>query len=356
MRRLGLAVGLAVASVVVALAPASAQGVYNTPGSEKATTPTIVREVSNTVTTVLASRFQQVGTQIFNAPAPGPTGGTVRTGTVQSTGQTGLSGAAQERGIGVWANVGYNRIESEFARSAYKGDVYAGLAGVDVRVRDWLVLGVALGYENLDVDTAFNTGTIESSGVSVTPYAIARLSREFFVDLSAGYTSLTTDVSRGGGAATGSYDSDRFVAGANLNWSWNPATASPWRLGASVGYLYIRQEDDSYRESAGAFVGSNTTEIGQARVGGRVGYSFGAVEPYVSGRFEYDAKQASIPIITSGGTTGPAASDDRTGFVLGLGTRFTLAPNLTGGIEVNTVEGRDDFTNYGVLGNIRFTF
>ncbi len=186
----------------------------------------------------------------------------------------------------------------------------------------------------------------------MTPYAVFRLDRHFAVNLSGSYGWLNTDVTRGSGAVTGNFDSTRATGAANILGNWS---AGKWRFGAILGYLYVHQKDDAYTESTGGAVSGATTNIGEGRVGARIGYDLGKVETYFSGRYDYDfVAPGAQTVVTTGGTV--TTPNDRSGFTLAAGLRFALAPNVSGNLEGTTVQGRQNQEIYGVNGTLRFRF
>ncbi len=323
--------------------------VYDQPGSEKVVNNTVVREIASTVAATLAGHLNAVSG--FGGGGPGGVG-VARADYVGTNGETGKAGAMNPRGFGLWFNGAYTSLSNDFTATAYDGDVITGMVGIDYRLNDRLTIGVAGGYETTDLDTTFNLGSYNQDGYSVTPYMVFRISRNFAVNAAGTYSWLSTDVSRTGGAVTGNFDSTRATGAVNLVGNWS---AGKWRFGTILGYLYINQDDDGYVESTGAAIASTTTEIGQGRVGGRIGYNLGKVETYFSGRYEYDfTAPGSQTIVTTGGAV--STPNDRSGFTLAAGLRFQLAPNVSGGLEGTTTQGRDNQDIYGVNGTLRFEF
>ncbi len=327
---------------------AQAQGVYDVPGSEKVTNLTVVRIVGSTVASTLSTHLESVG-GVFGF-SPGASNTSVSR--ADYVGQTGKSaGMMNPHGFGLWVNGGYTSIDFNGTMgglpAGFDGHVLTGMMGVDYRLSDVVTFGVAGGYENTDLDTQFNTGTLETDGYSVLPYVVVRLGQHFSVNASGGYSWLNTDMTRTSGAVTGTYDSTRWTGAVNLLSNWS---AGKWRFGTLLGYLYIHQDDDAYVESTGASVAGATTKIGQGRVGGLIGYDLGKVETYFTGRYEYDFTSEGPALPAGTPTTG------RSGFRLGLGMRFALAPNVSGNLEGTTVQGRDNLDEYGVNGTLRFMF
>jgi outer membrane autotransporter protein len=312
---------------------------HSQPGSEKAATPEVTRAVGGVIANIIGGRTGG-GASGLGGPQVGQVN---RLG----SGQSGRSGALGMQDAAVWANLGYSSIENDNVATAFDGSVWAGLVGVDARFGA-ITVGIAGGYESTDIDTNFDrvAGKLEWDGWSVGPYAVLRLGPNYSIDGSLMYSSLTMDT-RAGNGATGSFDATRWLGMANLNGNWS---INNWRLGASVGYLGLHQDEDAYTASNGTAVAGNDFSIHQARIGGRVGYNMGKVETYFLARYEYDFDSPGRPVGF------PTASDDDDGFVLGIGARFNLSPNVTGGVEATTTQGRDDLEVWGITGTIRFRF
>ena len=318
---------------------------HSSAGSEKATTPTVVRDIAAQLVGNLASRTSQIG-------APNG-GGNAQTGALNltPTSSSGRSGASALKDTALWANTSYTSLDNDNVFTAYDGHAIATLIGIDTRVIDPLTIGIAFGYENIDLDTTFNQGTLGWNGYSATPYAVFRFLGNYSFDVAGSYARLNNDVSRLNNAAKGSFDSDRWTAAANLNGGWN---VGQWRLGATVGYLYLHQNDQSYTENGlgNAPVAGQTTEVGQGRAGVRVGYDLGMVEPYLKGRVEHEFTSPGRTVVAPGVFVSP----DDTGYVLGAGAQFKFSDRLSGGLEGTTTQGRDHQEIWGISGTIRLRF
>jgi outer membrane autotransporter protein len=336
---------VAVASVMVVTFGAPAAWAHSGPGGQQANSGEVVRTTTGAVVNTLSGRLEQMtmgvptGQQAMTTHLTGP--------------ESGRAGATTLKDSAIWGNFGYTSLQNDNAFTAYDGRLFTGMAGFDTRPIDPLTIGIAFGYENLDLDTSFNRGTQRWDGFTISPYAVYRFTRNYSVDGTIAYSWLDTDVTRnpGTGVVSGNYNSERLMMGANLNGNWD---AGNWRLGASIGYLYVRQDDDPYLETgvgAGAVPGLQT-RIGQGRVGGRVGYSLGAWEPYAKIRLEHEFISPDGSLVAPGIVTSP----DKTGMTIGFGTLFNFGTRWSGGIEATTVQGRDDQDIWGVSGTIRFRF
>lgn len=265
-------------------------------------------------------------------------------------GRSGSAGAAKRTGIRVWVNGAYNHIDNDFLASRFEGSASSIAAGIDNRFKDWLVAGVAVGYEFSDIDTQFNFGTVEGTGVSVTPYVAVRVAKSTVLDFSGSYAWLQTDITRAKGAVTGAHDSTRYTLAANITQDFS---TNKLLLQATAGFVYMEQKNDAYRESAGTLISNTVTTIGQVRVGGKVGYKFKNFIPYFQVRYENDVDDVGSSVSTTALVSQPIDDD---GFFLAVGTEMRLSNFITGKIEFSSVEAREELHNYGVSGTVRIRF
>ena len=243
---------------------------------------------------------------------------------------------------------------SRIPGAEYNGYQVNGVAGMDYAVQPWLILGVSAGVEARVLTTDFNLGRLESNGGTIAPYFIARLDENYFVEGTFSYTRLVNDLVRNdypfGTQAAGEYGSNRYAGIVNLHGVWN---IDNWRLGATFGYLHVRQDDEAYIEKAfcgfdcSSSIPGKTSDLGQLRGGGRIGYAFGDFIPYVIGRVEYDAIKPTLFGVSV---------NDRVGGFVGAGFRWNIARAITLSAQGNTIVGRERQTNYGGYATVRYSW
>jgi len=226
----------------------------------------------------------------------------------------------------------------------------AFVGGVDYRMTNRIVAGVALSYEDVDITTTFNTGSIKTTGVGISPYAVFKLTDKVSADINASYTVLDTDTTRTGGAVTGQFDADRITLGANLNVNHS---IKKFFMSGSVGFLYINESQDSYTESNGTFVSALDISIGQGRVSATVGYNFGKFQPFLTAQLQHEFWAPSAALL-GGGLASP--EEDTTGVVVGGGINFALSDTVAGTISASSTEARENFSLYSISGRIRVQF
>jgi len=85
--------------------------------------------------------------------------------------QSGVAAGGSQKKAGAWVQGGYTTIESTDLGGEFEGDVYNLVAGLDYKVNKNAVVGLSLAYEDVDVDTTFNSGTFKGDGFTIAPYA-----------------------------------------------------------------------------------------------------------------------------------------------------------------------------------------
>lgn len=273
---------------------------------------------------------------------------------IGSSALSGLAAGDSFEGIGLWSSFNYsdysadipvNSIIQPFA--SYDADQKTFFIGVDKLLMDVFVLGLTFGYENTDIDTAYNGGNNETDGYTIAPYAAYLINNIFSVDAVVGYTRLDTETDRidnvSGGTIVGDFAADRWFFATNLN-----ATVSHglWRLGVRVGYLFVTEDQDSYFETGpntARAIGNRHIDLAQIVAGFDVSYSFNRFEPYATFAYLNDLGRdngdgaGGLP-----GAIGRTQPDDDDEIQAGLGVRY-FGDRISGTAEWTNVIGRDTF-------------
>jgi outer membrane autotransporter protein len=265
----------------------------------------------------------------------------------------GMSAQARARGIGLWANVSYSNYDDDLPSTAFDGDTITGFAGIDYQVHDQLILGVGIGYENSDVDTAFNSGNSDTDGITGMAYVVILTQLPWLsFDFNAGYTDTDTDSRRitpAGALVTSSNDGQRVFGGGNTNVSF---WFDNFNVGGNFGYVFSRSTTDRFIESNGTIVPTSDVSLAQIRVGARASYYWPLAQPYVSVTYEHDTVHNQVDV----GPGQLVPSDDPDDVVVGGGVNFSITDQISGGIDGSVVLGRDNFDSFTVSGNIRYSF
>jgi outer membrane autotransporter protein len=265
----------------------------------------------------------------------------------------GMSAQARAQGIGLWANVSYSNYDDDLPSTAFDGDTVTGFAGIDYQVHDQLILGAGIGYENSDVDTAFNSGNSDTDGITGMAYVVILTQLPWLsFDFNAGYTGTDTDSRRitpAGALVTGSNDGHRVFGGGNAN-------ASFWfdnfNVGGNFGYVFSRSTTDRFIESNGTIVPTSDVSLAQIRAGARASYYWPLAQPYVSVTYEHDTVHNQVDV----GAGQLVPSDDPDDVVVGGGVNFSITDQISAGVDGSVVLGRDNFDSFTVSGNIRYSF
>ena len=191
-----------------------------------------------------------------------------------------------------------------------------------------LLLFGGLIAEGADVDTPHNTGTVKTRGLGLAVGADYRVSDRLVLTGILGAMSLDYDVSRSGGAITGSFDADRRFIDLSGDYMTRAGNAD---LLLGFGLLYVDQDNDGYTESGGAPVAaySHSRLSGNLELRGIWGTG-GDYRPYaeVSSRFVL-SESGGLPAVLE-------LPDDDWSARLGLGLlRDTTASGFDTGLGAN---------------------
>lgn len=281
---------------------------------------------------------------------------------------TGANGGDGHTRYGAWVSGSYSDIEDENTSTAYDGNVYTVMGGIDMKVARATILGVSVGYENIDVDTAYNQsvatgedGSLEGDGWTVAPYIGVALSPNANANLTVGYTRVSYDTARFDPAVanriTGSTDADRYFVSGAVNGSH--MFDDHWHLLGGGTVFYATEDKDSFTETdkvTGATIaqGSQTTDFGQVVIDARLGYMMKGFEPYALAAAEFDFSKDEAPVASS--QTKSSIDDGDFGARFGGGLNLNLGPNVSGQVEAYTVEFREDYNEVTVTGGLRVNF
>jgi len=255
--------------------------------------------------------------------------------------------------FGAWASYSYSDFENNFVTTAFDGERHGFLVGADLVLGEKTILGIAVGYEDNDIDTTFNRGNQETEGISFIPYFGYLLDDTWSVDGAFGYSNMETDQFRTAPGTTtriNSFtDADRWFGALNLNGFTN---YDNWLFTGRFGILYANHDQDSFVESDGTLIANLVSELGQINIGGDVAYSYGEFEPFARVTYEYDWTLTEIGVL--GG--GPQPSFDKDDVLIGAGVRYFGTNNISGNLEWNKRLGRDDYDEDSFSITIRADF
>jgi hypothetical protein len=264
--------------------------------------------------------------------------------------KTGLSAGDGDYRWGAWGSFTYTDSENDSVLARSESSRTSFIGGADwTPWSDNVIFGVAVGFEHIDTETAFNGGEQQVDGITIAPYIAAFWGENFSADLTAGYTSLNADQFRtqAGAVVSSEVDSDRMFASANANYT---RAIGAWRFGARAGLLYARDKADAFTESDGTSRQAATFKLGMLTVSAEAAYSAGAWEPFGSLAYENDFSKTDVQV------GGISVSPDDAGVVAGIGVRYYGTDNVTSVIQVNSVFGRDNIDEHTFNATIRADF
>ena len=253
---------------------------------------------------------------------------------------------------GLWGSYQYSDFDDDFATSAFDANRHGVYLGADFTPWDNWVFGAMLGFEDVNTNTTFNGGEIDSNGFTIAPYMGVQLSESVDVDfdLSAmfafGYSRLDHDQFRTIGATriTSDTTSDRVFFSGNVV-AGN--TYGNWYISGQVGVLVAQEDVDGYTESNGTVVADDKIELGQVNIGGEAAYAWGSFEPFASALYSHDYNREEL----SGGHP-----NDQNELNLGLGIRYFSEGGISASAEYTKSLLRDNFDSDSITLTIRADF
>ena len=359
----GLAVaGFASIGLLASTSAFAASDVSNSGTKSNQVTTSIVAPIASSQASTIISSAATGGFSIGGTGGFSPSGGTggftpggggasapANSTSFLNSREQGRAAGNGDKRWGAWMMGAYSSVENTQSGVQMDGNVYNLVAGLDYMVTDRMVAGITLGYETLDLDTTFNRGKVESNGFSVIPYVGYQINNTWSADLAGGMSWVNYDVTRNTNV-TGSYDAERWLVTANLNGNYGFGRL---RVMPKVGVLYLEEKGDAYRESTGGAVDGSKTKLGRLTAGGKVGYAFNSVMPFVKLIGEYDFEKNDPTLISPGRFT----HDEDFGAQVGGGFDFYGSSVLSGTVEGAYLSaGREDLNVWTVSARLRAKF
>ena len=254
--------------------------------------------------------------------------------------------------LGIWANLSYITSEDDSPQTRSDADLYNFIVGSDYRLSDRMIVGLAFTYEDMDRTTDYNSGEVQSDGFTLSPYFAMLINDYFGFDLNTGYSWTSLDQVRRdeGYSISSSPDAERFFVNLNANGYYY---IDNWNIGATLGYIYAKEDQDAFGDSSGIRYSASTVKLGQAYLNAEASYAFESIEPYLGLGYEYD-----MTYDENKDTFGAAKDEDfdSDGFTFALGARFLLLDTLQGDFGFTGVFSRENYSEYGVALNVRYDF
>jgi outer membrane autotransporter protein len=318
--------------------------VTDTPRALLASIKQELRSQSNAVIGSITDRLRALAQDLAESSAASvetPPGGTVILNNFSSTQPpkyNGLSAGSDGVRWGVWADASGSDLKNDNPADAFYGPSVVALTGLDyVFDRRW-IFGVAAGYTHADLALSPSTINREVDGAVVGPYAAYIVNSNWWVDGLVNWTSLSNDITAPLPFPAGSYHSNRVTAASNLNYF---TRYEGIKLTGFGGYAYSWEGGNTNAILPSAL--ANNIRYGAIRIGGEAAYPFGAFEPYLPLRVEYE-------------TTTPNDGTSRTALVAGAGLRYRWSDTLTGGLLFETTELKTHTRDLIISGHLRWSF
>ena len=294
-------------------------------------------------------------------------------------------------GLGLWADMGNTNIENtqtftnvRLDSNRYDGDASSYSLGVDKSFGNALV-GIVVSNLDTDFKTTFNDGTYKQNVDTYGLYAAYKTS-VLTIDLGFGQGDSTIDTTRR------DLGNDQTITGkttADIEYS-NARIAAQFSRGKfsivpSVSYRTMSMDiaaftDDRPDDMSGTVVGGEDTifSTGNATLtvtddaiaarnvdsetmeaGINISANLGMMVPYINVSYATeDTTQASYK--TEAGTDGSAldiaASNYSESYTIGGGINFMIGSNISGGVRAGMINGREDWEESYMSGNISLGF
>jgi outer membrane lipase/esterase len=245
--------------------------------------------------------------------------------------------------------------------------------GVDYRITDNFVLGVALSYTRSAADMDLNLGETTTDGYGVSLYGTFHAGG-FYLDGHVGFEWQEHEAERRivysifDRTARGTPSGQQYTAnfGAGYDVRMGAFTLTPY---GRVEYVHIDIDSFTERGAGGLnlFIDSQSADSLQTALGGRVAYAinvpFGVLVPHLSAEWRHEflndsrtitAKYAVDPFNTFFFI--PTDRPDRDYVALSVGASAVFARGFSSFLNYETVVGLRDVTSHAFTGGVRKEF
>ena len=241
-----------------------------------------------------------------------------------------------------WGGGDYRDFDGSGNDVDFDGDLFSAQLGVDGKLRDDLLIGVAASWSESDIDYRDDSGRGEHQLeiASVNPYASWETASGLELWATVGYGQGDLEITADGQDRVSS-DVETRTLGAGVDYQLQQRGATSFRLKGSavLSELEVKGSDGI----AALEVNTSLLRVAMERSSKRMLSGGAYVEPSLEAGARYD-----------GGDGGGGDSDLRgLGAELGAGLRYTNpAIGLTLEGNARTLVGRDDYKEWGVSGRI----
>lgn len=304
---------------------------------------------------------------------------------------SGMQSIFQMGRLGAFLNGSFttgDRDETSF-EPGFDFDNWGMTAGVDYRLMENLVLGLALGYSDTETELDDSAGDIDSDGYAVSLYGIYNIDA-LYLDAIATYGSQDYDTVRNvrytvdvpvDQTFLGDSDSDEYSVSLGAGYDFNQRG---FTYGPYLQFNYLKTEIDGYTERL-ARINSDpgsglaltfddqNIESFTSVVGGQASYAvgtgFGVLRPQIRLDWEHEysndqrlikARFLNVPddpvAVANNLILIPTEDPDRDFFNLGLGVSATLPRGIMAFVDYATILGLEDIDLHQIAGGLRLEF
>ena len=250
----------------------------------------------------------------------------------------------QVPGVDVWVEGHYQRWEDDLGGGDRSGNFGILYLGADYLANPWILVGALVQVDWMDDESKKLNTDVSGNGWMAGPYMSLKLSEHILFDARGAWGQSNNEVSPLG-TYRDSFDTDRWLAKANVTGNW---FVERLRVSPSVGVIYVEETQDSYVDSLGSTVVSQSVHIGRLMFGPEFGYAIQRpdgtiVEPHVAftGMWDFDKDSST----TVGGLT-TSIDDFRVKVEGGLMVRATKGMSGRAALSYDGI-GSDDLTAWG---------
>ncbi len=250
----------------------------------------------------------------------------------------------QVPGVDVWVEGHFQKWDDDLGTSDNSGRFGILYVGADYLVSPWILVGALVQFDWMDDESKKLNTDVSGNGWLAGPYVTLKLSDNIMFDARGAWGQSDNDISPFG-TYTDSFDTDRWLAKANLTGNWY---AGALRISPSVGVIYVEETQHAYVDSLGFTIDSQSVHIGRLTFGPEFGYAIQSsdgtiIEPHVSftGMWDFDKDSTA----TVGGLT-TSRDDFRVKVEGGLMVRATDGLSARATVSYDGI-GSDDLNAWG---------
>jgi hypothetical protein len=203
----------------------------------------------------------------------------------------------QTSAVDVWMEGHFQQFDDELGGADQDGDFGILYVGADYLVSRSVLVGVLVQFDWMDQQTQSLNADLSGRGWMAGPYASFQLSPNIYFDARGAWGESDNDISPFG-TYTDSFDTERWLAKANFTGNWNIGSVY---VSPSVGVIYVDERSESYVDSLGNSIFSQSVRLGRLTFGPEFRYPIhtkdGAIlEPHVSftGMWDFDKEDNNV--------------------------------------------------------------